>query len=238
MENRPMLLDLFCGAGGAAAGYAKAGFDVVGVDNRPMPRYPFPMVIANSLRPPFDLREFDAIHASPPCQAFSAGTRMWTGRLPDKRHPDLIEPVRELLLMSGKPYIIENVEGAPLNDPLMLCGDMFGLGVKRHRIFETNFFVWKHAPCRKGHPDFFVSVFGGGALSRTPKNGSSKGTGNFMQRRSHVQNSIAKKAMGIDWMTRDELSQAIPPAYTEFIGRQLMGILRNGSVGTNVKTQR
>jgi DNA (cytosine-5)-methyltransferase 1 len=220
---RPRLLDLFCKAGGCSVGYHRAGFDVIGVDIEPQPRYPFPFVQADALNPPFDLSEFDAIHASPPCQAYSAGRNMWKGRLPDDRHPDLVESTRRLLKASGRPYVIENVEGAPLVEPVVLCGDMFGLGVKRHRLFETSFFIWNPPRCRSSHPEFVVSVFGGGALSRTPPGGTTThGTGNFMQRRVHVAHEKAKAAMGIGWMTRDELSQAIPPAYTEWLGRELL----------------
>jgi DNA (cytosine-5)-methyltransferase 1 len=241
---RPKILDLFCGSGGCSVGYHRAGFDVVGVDNEPQPHYPFAFVkhdaidffrlIYNesccwqSIMSEFKLSCFDVIHASPPCQAYSTGKNMWKGRLADDRHPDLIPVVRELLEKSGKVYVIENVVGAPLKDPMMLCGDMFGLAVKRHRLFESNAFLWHHPECRSHHPLFTVSVFGGGALSRTPKNGWTKGTGNFMQKRIHVSAEEASKAMGIEWMTRDELSQAIPSAYTEFIGRQLIALLKRG----------
>lgn len=221
---KPRMLDLFCKAGGAGMGYHLAGFEVVGVDIEPQPRYPFEFHQADAMTFPLD--GFDAIHASPPCQAYSAGKNMWKGRLPDDRHPDLVDATRERLRASGLPYVIENVEGAPLTNYVVLCGDMFGLGVKRHRLFETSFFIWNPPVCRSSHPDFVVSVFGGGALSRTPEGGTTvHGTGNFMQRRVHVSHEMAKQAMGIDWMTRDELSQAIPPAYTRFIGTQLLAHL-------------
>lgn len=224
MADRPRLLDLFCGAGGAAVGYHRAGFDVVGVDIKPQPHYPFEFIQADALRPPVQFGAFDAVHASPPCQAYSAGKMMWKGRLPDDRHPDLIEPTRKLLREMGLPYVMENVERAPLANTITLCGDPFGLGVKRHRLFETSFFIWNPPQCRPDHPNFVVSVFGGGALSRTPLNGSSE---NFMQCRVHVPHSEAKRHMGIDWMNRDELSEAIPPAYTEFIGEQLLEHIAN-----------
>lgn len=221
---KPRLLDLFCGAGGAAMGYSRAGFEVVGVDINPQKNYPFEFHQADAMT--FPLEGFDAIHASPPCQAFSAGKNMWKGRLADDRHPDLVAATRERLKASGLPYVIENVEGSPLTDYITLCGDMFGLGVKRHRLFETSFFIWNQPVCRPGHPDFVVSVFGGSGLSRTPVGGSTThGTGNFMQRRTHVPFAMSKAAMGIDWMIRDELSQAIPPAYTFFIGKHLMASL-------------
>jgi DNA (cytosine-5)-methyltransferase 1 len=215
---KPRLLDLFCGAGGAARGYQDAGFYVVGVDIAPQPHYcgdDFHQ--ADALTFPPD--GFDAIHASPPCQAYSAGKNMWHGRLPADRHPDLIASVRARLAETGLPYVIENVEGAPVTNCIMLCGDMFGLGVKRHRWFETSFMVWNPPACRPDHPRFVVSVFGGGALSRTPPNGSRE---NFMQRRVHVAHAQAQEAMGISWMTRDELSQAIPPVYTHWVGDRLV----------------
>ena len=235
-RDRPRLLDLFCGAGGCAVGYHRAGFDVVGVDIDPQPHYPFEFWQLDALEvldwlltgrwQVAELRDLDAIHASPPCQAYSAGKNMWKNRLPDDRHPDLVEATRALLKATGLPYVMENVEGAPLTNYVVLCGDMFGLGVKRHRLFETSFFIWDPPICRPDHPDFFVSVFGGGALSRTPEGGSTThGTGNFMQRRTHIKIREAERAMGIDWMSRTELSQAIPPAYTEFIGRQLLASL-------------
>lgn len=171
--SRPRLLDLFCGAGGAGMGYHRAGFEVTGMDIDPQPNYPFAfhqgdvMSITDSGWKVI-AETYDAIHASPPCQAYSAGKNMWKGRLPDDRHPDLVDATRDRLIATGKPYVIENVEGAPLTNYVVLCGDMFGLGVKRHRLFETSFFIWNPPTCRADHPDFFVSVFGGGALSRTP----------------------------------------------------------------------
>ena len=206
---RPRLLDLFCGAGGAAMGYHRAGFDIVGVDIAPQPRYPFDFHQADAMTWPLD--GFDAIHASPPCQAYSQGKNIWHTRLPRERHPDLVPPTRARLQAAELPYVIENVVGAPLTNYVVLCGDMFGLGVKRHRLFETSFMVWNPPVCRPDHPDFFVSVFGGGAKAK--KNGFPK---------TNVVHERAQQAMGIDWMNRDEMSQAIPPAYTEWIGAQLL----------------
>lgn len=228
---RPRLLDLFCGAGGAAVGYHRAGFDIVGCDNQPQPHYPFEYHHADVFEflsgwgLDYVRDDFDAVHASPPCQAYSRGNNMWRGRLPADRHPDLAGATRARLAATGLPYVIENVEGAPLTNYVTLCGDTFGLGVKRHRLFETSFMVWNPPVCRANHPDFVVSVFGGDALSRTPPGGWTQGNGNFMQRRAHVAHELAAKAMGIDWMTRDELSQAIPPAYTEWIGAQLLAAI-------------
>src|SRR5436190_10694798 len=140
MAARPRLLDLFSGAGGAAVGYHRAGFDVVGVDIAPQPHYPYRFIQYDALD---YLRELlpgkvDAIHASPPCKAFNAGKNMWAGRLPNDRHADLLTPTRIRLLEQAAPWIIENTPGAPMRVDVTLCGSMFGLGVIRHRLFEMS----------------------------------------------------------------------------------------------------
>jgi DNA (cytosine-5)-methyltransferase 1 len=220
---RPRLLDLFCGAGGAAVGYHRAGFEVVGVDIKPQPRYPFTFIQADVLEW-MDVEiqapaRFQAIHASPPCQLFTAYQR--TGNVGE--HPDLIAETRDLLDEIGLPYVIENVEGAPLIYPVMICGTMFDppMEIQRHRLFETNWPLdppmW---PCRHklNGRDRYP---GGRSKSRT---GSSRGKvratieiGSW-----DIPKPIQSHAMGIDWMTLEELSEAIPPAYTEFIGAQLL----------------
>jgi DNA (cytosine-5)-methyltransferase 1 len=208
--TRPRLLDLFCGAGGAAMGYYRAGFDVVGVDVKPQPRYPFAFVQADALRPPFRLENFDAIHASPPCQAYIRSGMVAR----DGRHRPLIAPVRALLVSSGKPYVIENVEGAPVRPTFVLCGSMFALAIRRHRRFEVpSVFALHPATCDHSRP--ITGVYGhphgkGGAW----RNG----------KRPMLPSDLAtwSRELGINWMTAKELAQAIPPAYTEFIGRQLL----------------
>ena len=208
---KPRILDLFCGAGGAALGYYRAGFDVVGVDLSPQPHYPFQFVQCDALS--FVRRhgrEFDAVHASPPCQKYSQLAKRW----PDRRYPDLIAPTRHELVAAGVPFVIENVVGAPLLDPVMLCGTMFGLAtgrreLQRHRLFECSFAVTAPTQCRHVLP--VVGVYGhtGGRelrKSSTPRSGIAE----------------RRKVMRIDWMNRDELSQAIPPAYSEYIGLRLM----------------
>lgn len=232
MSGRPRLLDLFCCAGGAGMGYYLAGFDVVGVDIRPQPRYPFEFIQADCLA--LDrafLTSFDAIHASPPCQAHSSISRV-SGR--QEHHVDRIEETRDLLTRSGRLWIMENVVGAPLDDPLILCGTMFGLRtscgaeLRRHRLFETNWYVGLHPQCQ--HGDAVVGVYGGHAHDRrrraSPVTGSTPQQ-NVIRNRSRLTFPVeeARRAMGIDWMTMADLSQAIPPAYTRWLGERLMPLI-------------
>jgi DNA (cytosine-5)-methyltransferase 1 len=209
---RPKLLDLFCGAGGAAMGYHTAGFDVVGVDLVPQPRYPFEFHRGDA--PEFLAahgREFDAIHASPPCQAYS---KLRSLNL-DVKYPDLVAPVRALLEESGRPWVIENVPGAPLGFSVMLCGAMFGLRVYRHRYFETSFWIW-HPP----HPKHVIRAGSPGTKGGRGQRAHYE-AGGFVTVVGNV-GSYCGPAMGIDWMSGKELSQAIPPAYTNLIGESLL----------------
>ena len=221
---RPRILDLFCGAGGAAVGYHRAGFEVVGVDHRPQPNYPFEFIQADALG--FLTRALDggwypltlncSIHASPPCQAYSALGTLWR-----RKHDDLVAPTRDLLELTGLPWVIENVPGAPMRHQTVLCGSMFGLGancrdgvyrqLRRHRLFETSFPVMS-PPCRhEGQP---VGVYGHGG-------------GRAMTRGYKGTLDEYREAMGIDWATKAEIAQAIPPAYTEHIGSFLLEHLRH-----------
>jgi DNA (cytosine-5)-methyltransferase 1 len=201
----PRLLDLFCCEGGASMGYSRAGFEVVGVDIQPQPRYPFEFHQGDALEFVRDHgHEFDVIHASPPCQAHTRAQKIMK-----RDHPDLISQTREALGATGKPYIIENVEGAPLESPVVLCGAMFGLETYRHRLFETSFNAGQplHAPHDK----------------RTTKMGRAPVEGEFM----HIVGNFsgvdrARRIMGMDWASRDGLREAIPPAYTEYLGGKLM----------------
>ena len=207
----PKALDLFCCAGGAAMGLRRAGFDVVGVDIEPQPRYPFMFVQADALKPPFDLSRFDFIWASPPCQAYTRQGKKG-------HHPELIEPTRAMLERSGVPYVIENVEGAPLINPTRLCGSMFGLGVRRHRKFEASFPLGLTPPCNhSGEIRAYYGAWGREAFR-------AKKPGNRDTLRGTVDR--APQDMGIDWMTWAELTQAIPPAYSEFIGRAALQHIR------------
>jgi hypothetical protein len=213
---RPRLLDLFSGAGGAAMGYYRAGFDVVGVDIDPQPDFPFEFVQGDAVAYlAAHGNEFDAIHASPPCQAHTALTKGNRARGWQDNHRDFIAVTRALLDHIGRPYVIENVQGSTVRRDLTLCGEMFGLKVIRHRYFELGHWEataprhlahrgrvagWRHGTLHEG-PYFAVYGTGGGK-------------GSLEQWR---------EAMGIDWMTtRHELSESIPPAYTEFIGGQLI----------------
>jgi DNA (cytosine-5)-methyltransferase 1 len=205
--RRPRLLDLFSGAGGAAMGYHQAGFDVVGVDIAAQPHYPFEFHQADALTFPLD--GFDAIHASAPCQRFTAyGRRRGVDR---KRHLDLIGLTRIRLQATGLPYILENVEGAPLHNPIRLCGTSFGPDLQRHRLFESNTAL-VGLPCDHDRN-----------TSRWPQ------ATNRQNRRRTIEIGVyrislrdQRRAMCIGWMTLEELSQAIPPAYTRFIGEQLL----------------
>lgn len=212
------LLDLFCGAGGAARGYQHAGFHVTGVDVVAQPRYAGDRFVRG------DALEyaaaygagFDVIHASPPCQAHSDLQKQ------SKLHyVDLVAPTREILLQLGLPYVIENVEGAPLRDPVMICGaGVPGLRVIRHRLFESSMPLAGVA-CPPKHPLVFTYD------KRKAHKGRLDQDTSFVQVTGGGNCTVANKraAMGVDWMTGAELNEAIPPAYTKFIGLQLRRFL-------------
>lgn len=216
---RPLLLDLFCGGGGAAVGYHRAGFDVIGVDNKPQPDYPFEFHQTDALEfldRFWGAKPFDAIHASPPCQHHTALAK--GNNANQHAHPELISPTRELLKATGLPYVIENALTAPLIAPIVLCGDMFGLNVIRHRKFESNLLLWapEHQPHRGRVMGWRHGVRYEGVYVAMYGNGGGKG-------------SLAEwqAASGIDWITTKKcLKEAIPPAYTEFVGGQLMDAVK------------
>jgi DNA (cytosine-5)-methyltransferase 1 len=260
VENRPRCLDLFCSAGGTSFGYHQAGFEVWGVDNRPQPHYPWPerFIQAEALEFLTAVRpgEWDLIAASPPCQRYSSATPAAA----KTRAPDLVAPVRQLLQVSGTPWVIENVMSAPLENSIMLCGLMFGLRVFRHRLFETSHLIL--APPHRSHGDAvvgsdgFVAVHGHGErgyikAARIGENGMvtvvdgdcfipqgarigrdgyvtvvgggniglrDRTAGGLIRRRPEDGVAAWRRAMGISWMTRDELAQAIPPAFTHYVG--------------------
>lgn len=203
------LLDLFCCAGGAGMGYNRAGFEVVGVDINPQPRYPFEFHQGDALQYLLEhWQEFDALHASPPCQAWTRAQR-----IQGREHPDYIKSTRAAFKLIGRPWVIENVVGAPLVNPITLCGGSFpALQVYRHRLFESSHAI--SAPRHREH------------TAKLTKMGRAPVDGEYM----HVVGNFAgvakaRAAMDIDWMVRDELREAIPPAYTQHIGEQLMAHL-------------
>jgi len=213
--TRPRLLDLFCGAGGAAMGYHRAGFDVVGVDIKPQPHYPFEFHQADALTYPLD--GFDAIHASPPCQAYSAGAGAAGSR---DRHPDLYAPTRERLIGTGLPFVIENIIGAPYSHGFVLCGSMFGLRVRRHRNFETSHMMLM---------PFMCDHSGARPITIVGKGGRVAGGIRDYEHSRHADASLWPELMGMPWAAGTEISLAIPPAYTEWIGAQLLRAIESAA---------
>ena len=241
--TRPRLLDLFCGAGGCSVGYARAGFDVVGVDLNvnALKRNPAPVTMPHDAmevlrgETSIDLDSFDVIHASPPCQHYSV-----TKHTHKNEHPDLVPEVVELLeawrsRSPGRQWVVENVPGAPMANPLVLCGSMFDLQadddyigqrvwLKRHRLFESSALLMAPGPCRHPKGMRVGGVYGGAWSKNASIDPTVKRTGGYAPP-DHVQREL----MGIDWMTRQQLNQAIPPAYTEHLGAQLIDYLRAGA---------
>lgn len=235
---KPVLVDLCCGAGGCSKGYADAGFEVIGIDHKKQPRYPFRFIESDVLD--IDLPDADIYHASPPCQLFSIGSKKYRNQ--GKQYPDVLTPLREKLQRVGKPFIIENVVGAPLRKDLRLCGEMFGLRVLRHRIFELHGLTVLQPP----HMKHRLSLREGSAVGVYGSNGTlymlshkNDYKQEYAKLKKHKQSYYAtvpgnggnsysyqlgkwREAMGIDWMNKKELTQAIPPAYTEYIGRQII----------------
>jgi DNA (cytosine-5)-methyltransferase 1 len=226
------ILDLFCGAGGSAMGYRRAGFEVSGVDNVPQPRYPFEFncldaltmlrdAIATNL---FERARIDAIHASPPCQAYSVTKSLVKTQDQEQVYPKLIGPVRELCKQIGVPYVIENVVGAraDMQDPIQMCGSSVGrftfwkereVYLQRHRLFECSFPV-EQLPCAHVKGGYrAVTVAGHGRMGIDGRNDVFAGAG---------YEELKRDVMGIDWMNRNELGEAIPPAYTEHVGKYLI----------------
>ena len=218
MTERPALLDLYCGQGGAAHGYYLAGFQPVGVDCEPQPRYPYEFHQADALTPStWPVRAWAAIHASPVCKLFTRGTALWRARGRD--YPNQIPPTREILDGLGLPYVIENVPNAPIRPDFKLCGCMFGLRIDagylvRERWFETS---WRgfdlRPPCQH---------IGAGAISLT-----GHGVDGWSRAKvGAVPINERRQLMGVPWMDRDGAGQAIPPAYTEYIGERLLAVVR------------
>lgn len=217
--NRPLLFDGFCGASGAGKGYENAGWHTVGCDIDPKPLRHNPhecyqgdvltvldTLLDGGMWHGYRLSDFQAIHCSPPCQEYT----VLRARHPEKHYPDLIMPTRERLLTSGKAWIIENVIHAPLNYGVMLCGGMFGLRTYRHRRFESSHLIFQPS-----HPRHTVRT-------ATKQRRAAWDAGMNVSITGSVGTYLAREAMGIDWMTSDGLSQAIPPAYTHWLGVQLL----------------
>jgi DNA (cytosine-5)-methyltransferase 1 len=215
MEQKFKIADLYCGGGGAAMGYARAGLEVVGFDINKQPHYPFEFVQADVLElGPEYLRQFDAVHASPPCQFYTGKTPTWgRKRVHWEDHPQLIEPTREMLKAAEVDYVLENVKGAPVRNDIMLCGTMFGLRIIKHRYFECSFPVFDLMP-QCDHGDVYNPWAGKGRTA-----------------------DKLREAQGTPWLPMHggasrkagytgDLNNAIPPAYTEWLGRKLIAHLR------------
>lgn len=199
-------------------GYHRAGFEVVGVDIKPQKHFPFEFYQADAMTYP--LAEFDVIHASPPCQKFSLAS---VRHIKDgKIYPDCLTPIRERLRESGTPWIIENVLGAPMSRMIVLCGLMFDLKVFRHRAFESSMLLFF-----PDHPSHKGKRIGEGYFSVAGASGRWKSWGKVQRNVSKGTIAQWRDAMGIDWMTGKEIKEAIPPAYTEWIGKQLLKYLKN-----------
>jgi DNA (cytosine-5)-methyltransferase 1 len=224
--TRPRLLDLFCGAGGCSVGYARAGFQVVGVDNAPQPRYPYEFVQADALTFPLD--GYDVIHASPPCQLFSQAT----SKEARDNHPDYLRPILDRLREHGGLWVVENVPGAPMPGALTLCGSEFGMAaidrdgrelrLRRHRLFLSSVLLMGAGGCHCANDRHYKrigGVYGGGSVDRARARNTRRG--------GYTPHRLVRAALlGIDWpMTEREVNQAIPPAYTQHIGEQLLAHL-------------
>lgn len=215
---KPTIADLFCGGGGGAMGYHRAGFKVIGIDIVEQPHYPFEFIKADALK--VELPGCDAIHASPPCQGYTWATVRH--RVKGKTYLDLIEPIRVRLVDAGVPHVIENVPNSPLRNPTFFEGPMFGLGVIRRRLFETNWWLPQPMYIKHKPPVMQESKADPGVMLQKSAYCTVAGNGadGWSCRLADWQ-----EAMGIDWMDRGEITQAIPPAYTEYIGKYLRGVL-------------
>lgn len=216
------LLDLCCGIGGASVGYNRAGFEIVGVDIKPQPDYPFELVVDNILNlTPEYLQEFDVIHASPPCQHYTKYNN--TRKDFKKNYQDILEKTRALLKSSNRPYIIENVVGAPLIEPIKLCGSMFGLDVQRHRLFESNIEL-SQPEC--DHTIWKPNRFPGGRSIQYGGHARYPCRSTVEVGRWNIPIETQQRAMEIDWSKNLKgISEAIPPSYTKFIGEQIINYI-------------
>jgi DNA (cytosine-5)-methyltransferase 1 len=217
IKNKPLLLDLYCGAGGSAMGYNRAGFDIIGVDINKQPNFPFEFIQEDAITyATKNYLKFDAIHASPPCQAYTRKNYNWgRSRTYHYDHPDLLEPTRSILTEIGLPYVIENLPEAPMNGSLTLCGTMFGLKITKHRIFEANWPLPLLVPISCNHTNTY-----------NPWSGSGRSAEKLREAQGTPWIPSSGGASRKEGRTGD-LFNAIPPAYTEFIGSYLLSYLRS-----------
>ena len=224
--DKSLLYDVCCGAGGATKGYQRAGFRVIGIDNKPQKHYcgdGFILMDALEFLDRYNAGEFEraqAFHTSPPCQPYIRMRKLLQSQHKARVYPELIEPIRERLIATGLPYVIENVPGAPLLAPIVLCGSSFGLKVQRHRLFESNVpMLMPHCAHywqgKENLPSLSLHRLQGGHSRVVGCYGNGRGKGD--------NKALWSEALGITWMIRKELAQAIPPAYTEYIGKYLIG---------------
>lgn len=207
------LLDLYCCAGGASLGYEQAGFEVVGVDINPQPKYRGKFIQADAIEYlKANWQNFDAVHASPPCQKYSLSSMQF--RRAGKQYVDLVKPTRDALIETGLPHILENVPGSPLINPIVLCGSMFGIRTYRHRLFESN--ITLIAPRHPAH------------IAPNAKMGRPIKGNEFIQYVGHFPGvKIVQEMTGLTWLGQAELAQSIPPQYTRYLGAQLISYLTN-----------
>ena len=226
----PLALDLFCGVGGASMGLHLAGFDVIGIDIAPQPRYPFRFIRGDALAPPVDLTRFDLIWASPQCERF---TRVWRGQEHRRDdYPDQIEPIRQLLLASGVAFVIENVPEAPVRADVVLTGAQFGLPIVRRRHFECERFTPPFALNAEHWPE--RTTRNGGLAMIAGRGGAMKGWNRRNWEKPEIRAKLAKRnsvagwreAMQMPWADRDGIRKAVPPAYAEHIGRAFLEFVR------------
>ena len=222
-RKQPRILDLFCCEGGAGMGYHRAGFEVVGVDIAPQPRYPFAFHQADAIAylagliESGEIRQFDAIHASPPCQEYSTLKSRKT-----RQYPDLLAPMRQMLIASGLPWIMENVATAPMHQGVMICGTALGWNVRRHRLFDSSHLLYPPGLCRH-HLDN-VNIYGHACWTYRPDPSNVRAdTGKA--RTYRVKLAEGRRAFDVPWMSQQGASECIPPAYTEWLGSQLLAVM-------------
>lgn len=236
MDKRPLLLDLFCCEGGASAGYVRAGFEVLGVDIAPQKRYPYRFLQADALgflqwlMDSGAIRQFAAVHASPPCQHESTLKSMVT-----HYYPDLLAPTRDALVKMGKetgiPWIVENVATAAMHQGIQICGTALGLNVRRHRRFDSSHLLYGPGRCK--HDLDNINVYGHNAWNYRKRSEEYRHWHRHNANQCPVPKVVAATAFEAEWMTLHGLAECIPPAYTEFLGRQLLAVITSDERGND-----